>query len=926
MSYGEYKFGDFAKLYNVGGPSDSLVGFAEGFAKGFVPAYQAANKAAADEELALAKLDRAAKLDAEKAKTEANSEYEENMKSAKSIVAGVQLPEGVEESAAVLYVFGQLNDAKLTPNQVYTDFTKAIEEGRFNYSDTFTDEPTPPPPAADTPAEPPAEPTQLETEMNEAFGDQSSVVAPEPASTEVSEAPTTEDGSYETASLGTGWAEDYAKRQEDRVNAASETQVAALETQTDVTNPEGLGGGSASVSDVILADADGETTASERVAATRKSRLVINPAAQKKVADEIEIEKIDTYAKALAAYTALIGSGQEDKLNRVKILVRQFAETPDIGSMNLRQLQAFMELTDPDAGVAAEYKSIDPQVMASLRLYAKDFIQDLQNEALPSLSETDPNVLRGVQEDIKSRRLTASPLYRDRLAARIKALDTLAEAKKREDFVLNADFVRTAFYLAREDIYNNPDLDAEAKAAQWKLWQDEEGAALEELLKVGEDEPKPQEANSLNELYTITLQQSEAFEKATPEQRQIMIQEANKSLAGAKSESLTAGGVAKKLAEARINLGSDDPKVVEEAQAYLDAVYPIELAALEEMKGLGATGERDTVAILNDGRRIAVVADGKGGYNNLQGQPVTNISSLTTEAMDDNTRSATTAISGPLDEQSKAMASAVNVALQGYELEKMARQYENVLTRVGGAQAFLSGVRNELESALNIIGEASKDQTLDQRTVIGEVEKFLEGRFTNKQEAAIVKEFIAASTRYIFASGKALGQEGNGFSNQDYNNIRDALLNSNDVESFAANLRNFARERLTEASNKAKALRGKTGTIQAQNYGAVLGNELFTADEYFKMLAEGEPNYPDYMGWAYKKAPIEVERISSSSDTPTAQISETLFGQYVNILKGTPSETTKQSILQALETVLGDPDAAKSELDRIQNAAKPEGQ
>jgi hypothetical protein len=545
---------------------------------------------------------------------------------------------------------------------------------------------------------------------------------------------------------------------------------------------------------------------------------------------------------------------------------------------------------------------------------------------LPSLSETDPNVLRGVQEDLKSRKLTASPLYRDRLAERIKALDALAEAKKREDFVLNADFVRTAFYFAREEIYNNPDLDAEAKAAEWKLWQDGEGAALEELLKVGEDDPKPQEANSLNELYTITLQQSEAFEKASPEQRQIMIQEANKSLAGAKSESLTAGGVAKKLAEARINLGSDDPKVVEEAQAYLDAVYPIELAALEEMKGLGATGDRDTVAILNDGRRIAVVSDGKGGYSDLQGKPVTNISSLTTEAMDDNTRSATTAISGPLDKQSKAMASAVNVALQGYELEKMARQYENVLTRVGGAQAFLSGVRNELVSALNIVGEASKDQTLDQRTVMSEVDKFLEGRFTNKEEAAIVKEFIAASTRYIFASGKALGQEGNGFSNQDYNNIRDALLNSNDVESFAANLRRFARERLTEASNSAKSLRGKTGVIQAQNYGAALGNELFTADEYFKMLAEGEPNYPDYMGWAYKKAPIEVERISSSSDTPTNQISDNLFNQYVTIFKGTPSDTTKQSILQALETVLGDADAAQTELDRILNTAQPEGQ
>jgi len=234
MSYGEYKFGDFAKLYDVGGPSDELVGFAQGFAQGFVPAYQAGIKAQREKDLALAKLDKAAELDAQKAKNDANTAYKENMDKAKQIVSTLSLPEDVSENDAVMLAFGML-DGGISDNTVFTQLQKAIEDNTLTYDEPAQEEPTTPP-AANTPAAPASNQTPLEIEMNEAFGDQSSVVDPEPASTLISEAPTTEDGSYETASLGTGWAEDYVKRQEDRVNAASETQVAALDTQTDVTD------------------------------------------------------------------------------------------------------------------------------------------------------------------------------------------------------------------------------------------------------------------------------------------------------------------------------------------------------------------------------------------------------------------------------------------------------------------------------------------------------------------------------------------------------------------------------------------------------------------------------------------------------------------------------------------------------------------
>jgi hypothetical protein len=178
---------------------------------------------------------------------------------------------------------------------------------------------------------------------------------------------------------------------------------------------------------------------------------------------------------------------------------------------------------------------------------------------------------------------------------------------------------------------------------------------------------------------------------------------------------------------------------------------------------------------------------------------------------------------------------------------------------------------------------------------------------------------MAASTRYIFAAGKALGQEGNGFSNQDYNNIRSALLNSNNLKSFGANMRTFARERLTDATYTAKQLAGSTGVRQALDYGANIGNEIYTADQYFEMVADG-PDAVDYMAWAYKGAPIEIN-LASGSDTPAGQISGNLFNQYVGIYRNTPTDEGKQefgnNLLIALTSLLGSPEKAQAELDRI---------
>jgi hypothetical protein len=52
----------------------------------------------------------------------------------------------------------------------------------------------------------------------------------------------------------------------------------------------------------------------------------------------------------------------------------------------------------------------------------------------------------------------------------------------------------------------------------------------------------------------------------------------------------------------------------------------------------------------------------------------------------------------------------------------------------------------------------------------------------------------------VFSAGKALGQQGNGFSNSDYNNILNSIVNSNSYEAFSNNLRRFSRTQIGNLS------------------------------------------------------------------------------------------------------------------------------
>jgi hypothetical protein len=844
MSYGEYKFGDFMKNYDVGGPSDGLVGFAEGFAAGFVPAYAAANKAGADKELALAKLDKQAEIDAAKAKADATSDYNEMMKKAKNIISTLALPPGVNPNDAVMTAFTMLNGG-ISDNTVLNQLSKAIEDGTLEYSDEPPTETAPPAAVETVPNDAPASP--LEQEMDEAFGDQSAVQpAPEEAPTVVSQddTPAETDGEpVQEASLGSEWAQRFVERQESRINAASERQVAALDTQTDVTNPEGLGGGSDSAANVVLAEADGEATPSERTAATVRT-LKINPLAKTAAAEEIEVNKIDDYEKAMAAVVALTGvAGQEDKLKRAKILLKQFTNTPKIGDMNEQQLDAFIRQTNSVNSMPPEYKRIDTQVMNALRAQAADFLKDTRNEALPSLSTTDPEELRGVQRDITAGRITnVSGVYKDQLAQRIAALDLKIEAERKAGLTPE-QAVQEALNLFIKGLPE--DQTFEEKEAAINHWMSTEGQLLLRVMRFTDKPDKPQEINNLEELATQNLIKSAAYEAASTEARRQMVLDLKSALSGQKKDTLTSSEYAAEYASKTLDLSSDDPAVVAAAQSWFDNIAPALQAGMQAAATASAKpGEQKTVTVTyttTDGqtRRASGVPTGTG-YTLADGTevPKESVQNIVSDDDRDYTTKLRNSISVPRTKQRDGMNAMVDLSQQAYALEELAINDPVVLTLVGaGTSAVASAKReaNTLFTMLQISAEEAYDQGMSSQSVVEKVmSDFLKTNKVSDEVAANYKQFAAKLTRFIFAAGKTLGQEGNGFSNQDYTNILASLKAGNGVESFVKNMRSFVRERSVFTDAGANGLKKMSEVQELRDYGIDLGIETMTYEEYSK--------------------------------------------------------------------------------------------
>ena len=393
---------------------------------------------------------------------------------------------------------------------------------------------------------------------------------------------------------------------------------------------------------------------------------------------------------------------------------------------------------------------------------------------------------------------------------------------------------------------------------------------------VDKDDP-----TSFEGLVVASLLKSPEYRTASPEKQAEMAAAAKASLStSSKVAKLDAGTVRALYADAQLKLASGNPKLIAEAESYMKYEYPKHREAL--MLSFKETSEGDEAVAFVNGVMVpgTVGADQSfipmGSSESIMPQTednpdgYTGLSSIDIEKMG---AQAVSRASAELDAGFNGVTNAIDVTQQGYELEKLARQHPQILTAIGGqaVSSFVSAKR-ELGALLDVIGLGAEGET--KTSVEAKVQDYLNSANYQgtESEAQVYKEFSSAMIRYIFAAGKALGQQGNGFSNADYNNIRNSMLSGNGIEDFASGMQRFSRERTEAADNLAIGTRNRTSIQELSRYGRDVGNDLMTVKERLSDLSvQSNRDLPDYIGWmngnvSFPSADANIETLGRSDE------------------------------------------------------------
>lgn len=338
---------------------------------------------------------------------------------------------------------------------------------------------------------------------------------------------------------------------------------------------------------------------------------------------------------------------------------------------------------------------------------------------------------------------------------------------------------------------------------------------------------------------------------------------------------------------------SNNPEEQQKAELWFKEEEPALREALQAAKALGDKPSQTVYYITTNGKRILAREGENDTYipvdpNDGDSINKADVTQVETEDSLEIIKDSLNAVSTQTKSQRNKLNAATTVAVEGYDLVQMAKENEIVLTLVGGAGSAIGGVRQEIEALFNVLGESAQSN-MDQNTVLGKMYEYIDGNqgISDDEAVAAYKNFSAAMVRYVFAAGKALGQEGNGFSNQDYNNIKNAMFAGKGIEGFEENLQTFARQRMAEASRSAKQLAASGQISFAIENGAVFGSDLWTAEEYFENTSvEGDP---DYFGWANSTS-TEIE----TDTTPEVQsIFDMEQQEFVELVLGARQEDGK---------------------------------
>lgn len=152
-------------------------------------------------------------------------------------------------------------------------------------------------------------------------------------------------------------------------------------------------------------------------------------------------------------------------------------------------------------------------------------------------------------------------------------------------------------------------------------------------------------------------------------------------------------------------------------------------------------------------------------------------------------------------------ADTISFVSQIKELAELGAKLDGIaLTQVGSAVAGFEGIKKNVVAALQIAGDIAR-QGGNENDVLASLQEQLTTEFGNagytEEIAYTVNQYAAAFIRASYAAGKMQGQQGNGFSNFDFEQNMKSLQAGSSFRSFNDNLVNFASRSISNVNTAA---------------------------------------------------------------------------------------------------------------------------
>lgn len=399
MAYSEYKFGDFARIYNSG-PSDGLVGFAEGFAKGFVPAYTQAVKDRRDQEDELFRLQVKERTDQEERVRSRNAAIAADRAKAEALAATLGMPELAGQ------IYGSLRSG-LSDTVVERTYRSAIDEGRVVF-------PTQATPAAAPAVGTPTDPTAPAATSEPVPGDTSSLdnqmigsgLTETPAVTMSSQGADAldEEEFVQVADSSGNWflnvgdrlrrnRTELIQRNVDRRVAAWEEATGRSTTSADPTTPDGLTASATEATTPPITTYDMEAQDGATAGEIQATFAILPPsAALPPISELTSQERMDAALAALGDRTDPVAQRYRDQLEALR---RNNVEIPSFAGKSPQEINEMIE-TAPE-----KYGFMGEEWLNNFNTRAASYRDTVTN--LPSLSGSLEDRI-GIQRDIAAGR------------------------------------------------------------------------------------------------------------------------------------------------------------------------------------------------------------------------------------------------------------------------------------------------------------------------------------------------------------------------------------------------------------------------------------------------------------------------------------------------------------------------------------------